>query len=125
MKGCAQDIERIRQAYVSTDKARCAERLRHHIWSPRRPWGRIHRLYACVVCKKECQTEAHHPDYERPFYVSWLCTSCHRSVEQGGIKLQPRHLFNYSSLVRTQRFRWRKGSRGPAFGGRRKEKVPF
>lgn len=128
----AEKIEHLRTAYSSTDKARCAERLRHHIWTPRSPHRRIHRLYRCCYCRTECQTEAHHVDYEKPFLVSWLCTSCHRKVEAGSIKLQARHLFDYSSLVRSEPWRWRRGDRGPqsqsVVGKRRRrqlEEVPF
>lgn len=128
----AERIEHLRTAYSSTEKARCAERLRHHIWTPRSPHRRIHRLYRCCHCHRECQTEAHHVDYTRPFLVSWLCTSCHRKVEAGSIKLGKRHMFNYESLVNSEPHRWRSGDRGPqaqSIIGRRRqrvlEEVPF
>jgi hypothetical protein len=125
MSVAARRIEGIRRAYSNADKARCAERFRHHIYSPRFPHRRIHRRYRCSFCKEECQTEFHHVDYSRPFFGSWLCTSCHRCVEAGSIVLAARHLFNYESLVRTVPSRWRSGQRGPAVGGKRSNVVPF
>ena len=31
----------------------------------------------CSVCG-EAKAEAHHPDYERPLQVVWLCRPCHK-----------------------------------------------
>lgn len=33
----------------------------------------------CEVCG-EAKTEAHHPDYDRPLLVQWLCRKHHRAV---------------------------------------------
>lgn len=110
-------------AHTSTDKARTAERFRHHVWSPRFPHRRIMRPWHCCHCRaKDVQVEAHHVDYSNPFLVSWLCRSCHRRVEAGSIRLGRKHLFDYSSLVRLVKTRWRCGNRGRAYGG---VKVPF
>lgn len=32
----------------------------------------------CEVCGAE-PTDAHHPDYERPMHVIWLCRACHKA----------------------------------------------
>lgn len=39
--------------------------------------GIIKRPNRCESCWKECVPEAHHPDYNRPLYVVWLCKKCH------------------------------------------------
>jgi len=33
---------------------------------------------ACEKCNAT-ETEAHHPDYNRPLYVVWLCIPCHQA----------------------------------------------
>src|SRR5262245_50593113 len=35
----------------------------------------------CIECGK-FETEAHHPDYSKPFDVIWLCRSCHRRIHR-------------------------------------------
>ncbi len=35
----------------------------------------------CEVCG-EVKVEAHHPDYEKPLGVNWLCTSCHVEIHK-------------------------------------------
>ncbi len=43
--------------------------------------------------------EAHHVDYERPFLVAWLCQSCHRKVDHGGLRLYKKYVWDYTSLI--------------------------
>jgi hypothetical protein len=31
----------------------------------------------CFACKERPAEDAHHPDYQRPDYVQWLCKRCH------------------------------------------------
>ncbi|MEY8829646.1 hypothetical protein AB9K34_14760 [Sedimentitalea sp. XS_ASV28] len=33
----------------------------------------------CAVCR-DPKTEAHHPDYERPYEVVWLCRKHHKAL---------------------------------------------
>lgn len=44
---------------------------------------------ACESCG-DPNSEAHHPDYDRPMDVQWLCRACHkaehRRMKQGGGK---------------------------------------
>lgn len=31
----------------------------------------------CQFCRKETGIQCHHPDYNKPYEVMWLCGSCH------------------------------------------------
>lgn len=39
--------------------------------------GSIHRPSECSACSKETTPDAHHPDYNKPLEVLWLCRQCH------------------------------------------------
>ena len=41
------------------------------------------RRQPCEVCG-EHDTEAHHPDYDRPLVVQWLCRLHHKQVHAAG-----------------------------------------
>jgi hypothetical protein len=52
--------------------------------------GIINRKRICEDCKKDKpRIEAHHPDYERPLLVEWLCQSCHAKHEKHSRKTYP------------------------------------
>lgn len=38
----------------------------------------------CEVCGVE-KSEAHHPDYERPYDVTWLCRKHHKAVHSAKV----------------------------------------
>jgi len=42
--------------------------------------GEISRPEICEICGKSCKPDAHHPDYNKPLEVSWLCRGCHHDV---------------------------------------------
>ena len=45
--------------------------------------GELVRPKACEVCNfKNRRIEAHHPDYEKPLEVNWLCTACHSQFDK-------------------------------------------
>lgn len=44
--------------------------------------GKIKRPTICHNCLIECKPVAHHPDYNRPTLVWWLCYSCHFDLHQ-------------------------------------------
>lgn len=39
--------------------------------------GKVRRPDRCESCGTAGFVEAHHEDYARPFFVEWLCKSCH------------------------------------------------
>lgn len=40
--------------------------------------GNITRPENCSVCDKVCKVHGHHPDYDKPLDVVWLCPKCHK-----------------------------------------------
>ena len=78
---------------------RIERRFRHYILCNSNPKGRIVRL-PCTFCG-DMAAEAHHPSYEpdQAFVVVWSCVSCHRKVEHGSLKVQKKHICDYTSLV--------------------------
>lgn len=44
--------------------------------------GTLIRKLNCEECGKECKTEGHHEDYNKPLDVIWLCRRCHASKIQ-------------------------------------------
>ena len=39
--------------------------------------GKIRRSVFCENCGLPAKTEGHHPDYNKPLEVEWLCRLCH------------------------------------------------
>ena len=50
--------------------------------------GRLKRSIYCEECGLLTKTEGHHPDYNKPLKVNWLCKTCHTNIhnknEKGG-----------------------------------------
>ena len=44
--------------------------------------GRIERPSYCEGCFQEKFVEGHHPDYDKPLEVDWLCKKCHRELHK-------------------------------------------
>jgi len=40
--------------------------------------GRLIRPDKCSNCGVSCKPIGHHPDYDKPLEVVWLCVKCHR-----------------------------------------------
>jgi hypothetical protein len=38
---------------------------------------KIQRPFFCEHCGHACKAQAHHPDYNLPLKVIWLCSECH------------------------------------------------
>lgn len=41
-------------------------------------FGKIKKPKICSTCGKERRLNAHHPDYNFPLKIEWLCNSCHK-----------------------------------------------
>lgn len=39
--------------------------------------GELKRPYRCEECNKYTHISAHHPDYDKPNLIQWLCSKCH------------------------------------------------
>ena len=46
--------------------------------------GKLQRPNSCEGCKNKGFVEAHHRDYSRPLYVTWLCDKCHKKLHRKG-----------------------------------------
>jgi DNA invertase Pin-like site-specific DNA recombinase len=43
-------------------------------------YGELVRPSFCSVCSKECLVDGHHPDYDKPLDVVWVCKRCHAEI---------------------------------------------
>jgi len=69
-RGCDRDMERYRIDAGVRKKVRARSRMRMRIYrgiQPRQP---------CSRCGNP-KAEMHHPDYDKPTEVQWLCAKCH------------------------------------------------
>lgn len=44
--------------------------------------GKIKRPNICHICLVKCKANAHHPNYNKPNLVWWLCVSCHLDLHR-------------------------------------------
>lgn len=51
----------------------------------------------CAICRAE-ESSMHHPDYERPAFVIWLCRKCHWAVHADGLEFVERDLLTLPDL---------------------------
>jgi hypothetical protein len=47
--------------------------------------GKIIRPTKCSSCEVGCSPDAHHPNYNKPNEVQWLCRRCHSKLHHGHI----------------------------------------
>ncbi len=43
---------------------------------------KLRRPLTCESCNKEKFVEGHHPDYDKPLEVEWLCKKCHTELHK-------------------------------------------
>ncbi len=53
----------------------------------------------CMICGDETTTIAHHPNYDYPTLVTWLCNKCHRLFHHNN----PTNHNNQNSRVKSDR----------------------
>ena len=89
---------RARRRYRETDRGKAMKRKSHPMhsnnWKKKNPEkvrahkyvhdaierGRLQRPDVCEDCGKTGGIQAHHPDYNKPKEIRWLCHACHRSA---------------------------------------------
>ena len=49
--------------------------------------GEIVKPKKCQQCGRKTRLSGHHEDYSKVFEVVWLCSSCHKRVHSGDLKL--------------------------------------
>ena len=42
--------------------------------------GQLERPLVCAFCGKVGRINAHHDDYNLPFDITWVCSSCHKKL---------------------------------------------
>jgi hypothetical protein len=47
--------------------------------------GTLRRPETCSVCGAKDGIVQHHPNYDRPLHVRWVCKSCHQKIHSGAI----------------------------------------
>lgn len=45
--------------------------------------GLLTRPLRCTLCGKEGRINGHHEDYDLPYEILWVCSSCHKKVHLG------------------------------------------
>lgn len=91
--------------YVSTVCYQCYRannnhyRTKHREKYPNRELGRsalsqavsrkIIKKGPCAICGKKTHIEGHHPDYDKPYEIIWICRPHHRMIDNGIIELPP------------------------------------
>lgn len=58
----------------------------HNLFKSKYRSGKIKKL-PCKICGGK-KSEAHHPDYSKPYDVIWLCSKHHKQVHSGRIKIE-------------------------------------
>lgn len=48
--------------------------------------GTLQKPVCCESCKQEKKLDAHHPDYNFPDQIKWVCRSCHMKKHYETIK---------------------------------------
>ncbi len=46
--------------------------------------GLIHKPSKCALCGKKGRINGHHEDYDSPYKVCWVCSSCHKKIHLAG-----------------------------------------
>lgn len=67
---------RYREAHPTREQARQA--LKNAVLL-----GKVRRALRCEQCGEVAETEGHHEDYTKPFFVQWLCRTCHSGLGDG------------------------------------------
>lgn len=48
--------------------------------------GKLDKPLNCSMCGKAGRINAHHDDYNIPFEIRWVCSSCHKKIHLGLIE---------------------------------------
>ena len=99
-KVCVKPVRRMRNTYCSRS---CRNKelgfQQRGIASYSGLYWQLQKLYPnpepCVLCGKRGE-HRHHPDYNRPFDIVWLCESCHHKLHPKNRKVRTEPLFLHS-----------------------------
>lgn len=83
--------EQKRKVYLAVKKYRAGNRehIRERDNLGRRTRRRFKDKEVCAIPKCNRVGETHHPDYDKPYEIVWLCKKHHKAVECGKASFQP------------------------------------
>lgn len=68
--------------YFKKDDVKARHRINKMVYYALKK-GKLIKPEKCMICNSnEYRIEAHHPDYEKPLEVIWLCQKCHIKIHQ-------------------------------------------
>jgi len=70
-------------AHVRRDKEKSPEKVHaRYLVRQATKCGKLIPLEECEICGSNKCVEAHHPDYDRPFFLIYLCKDCHNRADK-------------------------------------------
>ena len=76
-------------------KASCQRKVHNHLIKLAMKVLKI----KCAICGSPYYVIAHHPDYNKPFCVLWVCISCHIHIHAGRLTFTDEMLTNYENTM--------------------------
>lgn len=72
----------IKKSVTKFDKDHKEERYAWGVVQLALKCGKLKRAKRCEKCGVKCKTIAHHPNYNFPLRVRWVCRLCHKKIHR-------------------------------------------
>lgn len=76
----AEDYVQIILLWQKNHRREC--NVRRMVWQAVKD-GKLERPLRCSCCGRKARISAHHDDYDKPFEILWVCSSCHKKIDLG------------------------------------------